>query len=148
MDRVYSLANHILTLAIPSQLAASFGAEYVSIGGEGSYLNTINVSLNNDLFSTTGDYTGSWHHNKNLNATGEISVALNQMSPQIARFKRLCNLFRSGEYSGLTLTLKTLQGTLIATGEDCYIKKIPEQAFGNEAADQTWTFTCGKVTIE
>lgn len=148
MTKVYSLANHILTLALPTQLVAQFGTEFISVGGEGSYLDNISVSIDNNLIETVGDYTGSWHHNKNLNAQGSVSINVNQMSPQIARFKRLCNLFRNGDYDGLTLTVKTLQGTLIATALDCYIQKIPTQDFQTTAQNQTWTFTSGKVTIE
>lgn len=148
MTKVYSLANHILTVALPQALIAQFGADYISIGGEGSYLDSVTVSISNDLFQTVGDYTGSWHHNKNLNAQGTVSVSLNQMSPQVARFKRLCNIFKNGDYDGLTLTLKTLQGTLISTAVDAYITKIPDQAFQTTAQSQTWSFTSGKVTIE
>lgn len=148
MTKVYSLADHILTVALPQRLVSQFGTEFISVGGEGSYLDSITIRIDNRLFDTVGDYTGSWHHNKNLNAQGSVSVSINQLSPQVARFKRLCNLFKNGDYEGLTLTVKTLQGTLISTALDCYISKIPDQDFRGTAQNQTWDFTSGKVTIE
>lgn len=148
MKNIYSLASHILTLALPVELANAVGTQYISIGGEGSYLDNITVNIDNNLISIEGDYTGSWTVNKNLNAQGSFSISVNQMSPQIAVLKRICNMLRKSDYEGMTLTLTTLQGQLIATGNDCYIQKIPSTSFGTTPTTQTWTFISGKVVIE
>ena len=148
MNKIYSLASHILTLALPVDLANIVGTQYISIGGEGSYLGSIAVSLDNDLINISGDYTGSWTVSKNLNAQGSFTISINQMSPQIARLRRICNLLRNADYDGMTITLKTLQGQLIATGNDCYIKKIPGVEFRESPSTQSWEFLSGKIIIE
>ena len=89
----YCLANYILTADIPVDIG--FGSQSVSIGGEGSYLDTITVHLNNSLFSTQGDNTGAWVHIKNLDKTGTVTISINQMSDKIASFKALMNIYRN-----------------------------------------------------
>lgn len=142
----YSLSNYILTITIPTSLANALGINTIQIGGEGSYLNSISISLNSNMFETETDYTGSWVHNKNLNLSGTCEIQLNQLSPNIERFKQLCNIYRSSElYDGLDMVLQDLSGNTIATITDSLITKIPEQTFANTAAMQSWSFTCGQI---
>lgn len=147
----YSLANYRLSVTIPSSLASQLGIEELSIGGEGSYTESISISYTNDLFTTTSDATGSWVHEKNLARNGTVTVSINQMSKQIARFKRLCNLFYSsteeGDEDGLTMVLTDNTNQVVATCVDCYITRIPEQSFAATTSNQSWTFTCGKITF-
>lgn len=144
----YSLAKYILSIAIPTELVPFFG-ETLSIGGQGSYLGQITLSLNENLWSTSGDYTGSFVHNKNLNKTGSCTVSIQQISEMISKFKTLCNVFYNNDedYDGLTLTLSTLDQTKIATCESCFIQKIPDQNFGTTSASQDWVFTCGAINF-
>lgn len=149
----YSLARYILTVALPEDFDTTFVAAFgstLSIGGEGSYLNSISISLAGTLWSTEGDATGSWVHNQNLDRTGECKVSISQVSDNIFRFIRLCNCFYSSSITyerGINLTLKDNEGNTVATCEDCYISKIPDQDFGEKAATQDWSFTCGKITF-
>lgn len=145
----YSLANYILTVTIPTELAGTFGANTLTVGGEGSYLDSMQVSLSQNLWSTEGDSTGSWVHNKNLDRTGTCQITLSMLSDKVARFITLCNLYYAADsdYSGLTLELSSSDGTTIATCNDCYITKIPDQQFQSTAQRQTWEFTCGRITI-
>lgn len=141
----YCLANYILTADIPEDIG--FGSQSVSIGGEGSYLDTITVHLNNSLFSTQGDNTGAWVHIKNLDKTGTITITINQMSDKIASFKALMNIYSNmdSDVAGMTLTLRDSLNNTICVCEDCVIENIPDQSFGSTPATQTWTFLCGKV---
>lgn len=142
----YCLVNYILTADIPVDIG--FGVQSVSIGGEGSYLDSITISMNEDMFTTKGDNTGSWVHIKNLNQTGKITVAVNQVSDRIAIFKALVNAYANVDStSGMTLTLRDTLNDTIAVCEDCVITKIPDQAFSSEPATQTWTFNAGKITF-
>lgn len=143
----YCLANYILTADIPEDIG--FGTQSVSIGGEGSYMDTITVTMNNPMFTTQGDYTGSWVHVKNLDQTGQIQVAIKQVSDKIATFKALMNVYRNldSEATGMTLTLRDTLNNTICIAEDCVIDKVPDQAFANEPASQTWNFLCGKITF-
>lgn len=143
----YCLANYILTADIPEDIG--FGTQSVSIGGEGSYMDNVTVIMNESMFSTQGDYTGSWVHVKNLNQTGRIQISIKQVSDKIATFKALVNIYRNldSEASGMTLTLRDTLNNTICIAEDCVIEKNPDQTFANEPDNQTWTFLCGKINF-
>ena len=128
----YCLANYILTADIPEDIG--FGTQSVSIGGEGSYIDTITVSMNESMFKTQGDSTGSWVHVKSLDQTGKIDVNIKQVSDKIATFKALINVYKNldSETSGMTLTLRDTLNNTICIAEDCVIEKVPDQAFGEE----------------
>lgn len=144
----YSLADYILTIK-PNELNAQavFGND-ISIGGEGDYVGSISLSRQNDMWSTTTFTTGAWIHNKNLSRSGSVSVQLNQLAPQVGRFIQLCNVYYGSDYEGFTLTLTDSEQNQIAECIDCYITGIPEQTFGDNAADQTWKFTCGQINYK
>lgn len=142
----YSLANHVLSIKPnDNQINNIFGT--ISIGGEGNYLESVSVSNENTLWSTTGYATGAWVHNKNLAKTGTVTISLNQLSDQVAKLITLCETYYGGDYEGFTLTLTKNDNTKICTCIDCYISKIPTQSFGTSAANQSWVFTCGKITF-
>lgn len=140
----YSLANYILSIdSNDAQIKNIFGT--ISIGGEGSYLDSI--TLNNDatIYTTQGYATGGYVHTKSLDRHGKAVISLNQLSDKVSRFIQLAKLSLSGDYEGFTLSLTDIDGNKIATCIDCYIEKIPDQAFGQSAQNQTWSFTCGQV---
>ena len=146
----YSLANYKLSVKIPDTLASSLMVNEqnsITIGGSGSYLDSISIHINKDLWSIEGDSTGSYVYNKNLDRTGDVTVSLNMMSPQVAQFKILCDLYyqSENEYEGLTLTLMDNNSNLIVTCHDCLLSKIPDQQFQDTSQNQSWTFLCGKV---
>lgn len=143
----YCLTNYILTADIPEDIG--FGSQTVSIGGEGSYLDSITISMNVNMFETQGDNTGSWVHVKNLNRTGTVQISIKQVSDKVATFKALMNVYSKVdiESSGMTLTLRDMSNNTIAICEDCVIQKTPDQVFANEPATQTWTFNVGRITF-
>ena len=148
----YSLANYTLAITLPSELATILGltgSESLVVGGEGSYLDTFAVELDNDMFSTKGDATGSWVHDKNLSRVGKAEISLNQLSDRVAKFKKIVNIYyQSGtDYDGVNLSLVDNQGNEIAICVDCYFIKIPRQEFGQESGNQTWSLTCGQITF-
>lgn len=140
----YSLANYILSIDSNNpNLKNMFGT--ISIGGEGSYLGNITLSITNDMWTTTGYATGAWVHNKSLDRHGNITVQLNQISDPVSKFIQLCKIYYGNDYEGFTLSLSDINGNKIATGIDCYITKIPDQVYENEAGTQNWVFTCGQI---
>ena len=142
----YSLANYILSIEPnDATIKAYFGT--ISIGGDGSYLGSINLSLANAMMTTQGYATGGWSHSKNLDRHGTASLTLNQLSDAVAKFIKLAKLFYTADYDGFTLSLSDINGQKVASCIDCYIDKIPDQDFGEKAADQTWTFTCGQINF-
>lgn len=143
----YCLANYILTIDIPEDIG--FGTQSISIGGEGSYLDSITISVESALFSTSADSTGSWIHTKSLDRHGSVSISIKQVSDKIAIFKALMNIYINLDtnISGMTLTLRDTLNNTICVCEDCLIEKIPEQSFSSEPNSQSWSFTCGRITF-
>lgn len=143
----YCLADYILTVDIPEDVG--FGTQSVSIGGEGSYLDSISISMSTDMFSTEGDATGSWIHTKSLDRTGSVTISVKQISDKIAIFKSLVNVYMNlnTESSGMTLTLRDMLNNTIAICEDCVISKIPDQEFSSTPSSQSWTFNAGRITF-
>ncbi len=162
MLHVYSLADYQLTIGIPETVAKAlklkdeYGNYLTSyqIGGpgengEGSFVGSIAVSRDEAAWSTEGDKTGSWVHNRSLRKTGKITLNLNQISEQGIDLYHLCQIYESieGSYEGLTLTINTNgeDTTPLAKGVDAYISKQPDYPMGEAAADLTWEFTCGQI---
>ena len=143
----YSLANHILSIT-PNNSTLKWAFDTISIGGEGSYLDSISISLNGQLWSTTPFATGAWVHNKNLDKTGTVVLSLNQLSDEVKTFVTMAETYYADDYDGFTLTLTTNEGELICTCVDCYIQNIPSQDYQSSAQNQSWTFTCGKITFK
>lgn len=147
MNNRYSLADHIISFESKDQkINELFGS--ISIGGEGSYLDSITISTDSNIWETTGYSTGAWVHDKNLSRIGTVNITISQLTDAVARFIQLCKIYYAGGHDeGITLTLVDNTQRIICTCIDCYIQKIPEQGFGPKAANQTWTFTCGKITF-
>lgn len=142
----YSLANYILSIDSNDEtIKTYFGT--ISIGGEGSYLGTVRLSLANPMFNTTGFATGAWVHNKSLDRHGTANITLNQLSDSVAKFIKLAKLYYGEDYDGFTLSLSDIDGNKIATCVDCYISKIPDQEYTDQAGNQTWIFTCGQINF-
>ena len=162
MLHVYSLADHQLTIGIPENVASRLNLrdEYGNLltsyqiggpgeNGEGSFVGRISVERNENAWTTEGDHTGSWVHNKNLNKTGKITIDINQISEQVIDLYHLCQIYESveGNYPGLTLTINTTgeDSMPLATGIDSYISKQPNYPIETEAQNLSWEFTCGQV---
>ena len=156
----YALTDYILTLTIPdnSLIPETIRGQQFAIGGagvsgEGSFLGEIALSRNKDAWETEGDYTGSWVHNKNNDKTGECKVQIRQVSDTVIQLAQICAIFESIQdaVEGLKLQVTSAyvdntSGTnIIATCNDCYIKKLADITFGDTAALQDWTFTCGQI---
>ena len=149
----YSLADYVLAVKVPEELSELFADDSnntFKIGGEGSYLSNISVSLNENMYSTSGDSTGSWVHNRSLNQTGTCSITVSMLAPGASTLKRVCNIYYSSSkfIPGLTLAIQNNNGETLIDMEDCYIQKIPTHAYQSDAQDQTWSFTCGKITFK
>ena len=143
----YSLANYILSVQPNDESLRSLFSN-ISIGGEGSALDSISISVGDTLWETSSFATGAWVHDKNLARTGTVTISISQLSDRVAKFKQMCNVFFNGEYDGFTLSLVDNQGVKVCTCIDCYITKIPDQSFGAKAANQSWSFTCGEITFD
>lgn len=163
MIHQYSLADYQLTIGINQQVALQLGLTdrygnpltNFSIGGpgengEGSFVGQISVSRSKELFTTVGDATGSWVHDKNLDRTGTISVEITQISDDIVTLVQLCQIFESLQSNtpGLELTINSTgsaTSTTMVTGRDAYIQKLPDITLAETAGRLSWVFTCGQI---
>lgn len=146
----YSLSDYILSI---TNLPTSLGLENnsISVGGEGSYLNSIAAENTGNMFSTSGDATGSWVHNKSLDRTGTITIDINQMSPQIANLVQILTVFYNVDddrnTDGMTISLLDRNMKHVFDAKDCFVQKIPRQSFGQTADNQSWVITSGQLTF-
>lgn len=150
----YSLADYILTLGVDSTSLRNLlglSTNTISIGGEGQFLGSVKVAYTSDQWTTKADATGSWCHSKSYDQSGQFTLEINQMAPAVIRFIGIVSAYYSSTEikDGFTLTLKKAGNneTFNVVGEDCRIVKITDQEFGNEAADQSWSFTSGRITF-
>lgn len=143
----YSLADYILVVAIPASMSSALGIDTIAIGGQGSYVGSIKTSMNKEVWTTEGDNTGSWVHNKNLDRTGTCEVSVNMLADVVTKLKRVCGIYytSSGIKDGLTMTISNNDGKIIATMNDCFVSKIPDQVMEATAGQQSWSFTCGQI---
>lgn len=150
----YSLADYIMTVRVPA--IGNLAAEEISIGGpgengEGSCVGEIKVTRRTDMWTTEGDPTGSWVHNKNLDKTGTIELNIKQVSANVQKLMMICSAYESlnTKAAGLTITINPANDdgatTDYITGVDVFIQKIPDQDYSDTAKDQQWIFTCGQV---
>lgn len=153
----YSLSDYKLSIKLPSSLAEKFGIDsgVINVGGEGSYLESMNVNVNGTLWTTEAMPNGDYIHTKNLDRSGTVSVTLSMISDISDKFRKICSIYytiSSSESSlsdieeGLTLTLQNGDNNII-TCESCYLTGIPRHNFQASAQTLTWDFTCGKVVF-
>lgn len=142
----YSLSDYIVTISPDDADVRSMYGE-ISVGGNGNYLGSVSVSYSADLWTTRGYATGAYTQTKSLDRTGTIDISLNQLSDEVAKFINLCKLYFDKDYDGFTISISNRLIDDVAICEDCYIKRIPTQEFNENPGDQTWSFTCGVITI-
>ena len=157
MTNVYALSDYIITISnVPAGVLLN-GATQYSIGGcgqngyEGSFLDSITLTRSNNIFSTEGDATGSWVHNKSLNRTGAVSININQISTDIIILSTICKAFentKDKQYrKGMKITVSPSYNTnlIVAEAYDCFVAKQEDQVLGSNAASQNWQFTSGRI---
>ena len=150
----YSLADYILTLTVNSTVLRNklgLSANNFTIGGEGQFMGKLTVSFETNQWTTSADATGAWVHSKSFDQHGTISLDINQMSDSVIRFIGIVSAYYSDTNinDGFTLSVQKAgeTGTFAIAAEDCRIQKIADQEFGNEAAEQSWVFTCGRILM-
>ena len=104
------------------------------------------MSLEKDLWSTTGFATGGWAHDKNLSRIGSCTISIHQLSDAVIMLIRLCKVYYTGDYAGYTITVADAKGNQVANCIDCYPTKIQDQEFKESSDNQSWEFTCGQIT--
>lgn len=151
----YSLADHTVKVTFPEGFnvnGTNLGGLVLTFGGagnngiDGSFLGEIAVSRSRDTWTTEGDVTGSWVHNKSLDRTGTVTLNLRQISDDVVRLQMLANAFELNDSVGCQIIVFS-KDTPVAQADDCYISKIPDQSFGDSAAMQSWGWTAGRVTF-
>ena len=161
----YSLAKYIVTISPSDDYYKEFFGEVI-INGTKSYqenstqlnqmngdaVDSIEVSIQNDLWSTQAYATGAWVHNKNLSKTGTVNLSLSQLAYQVAKLKSICQNYYNNNYDDPSFIITITENSAGATKQvcqciDCLPTKIPQQSFGSTASNQTWSFTSGEITF-
>ena len=141
----YSLADHLVKVTLPANVivgGVNIGGMVLEFGGPGnnkqtgSFAGEISVERSSDTWTTEGDPTGSWVHNKNLNKTGTVSLQLRQVADDVIRLQMLAQVFENNDFPGCNIEVFNGSDT-VARAEDCYISRVPSQVFGDTAAMQT-----------
>lgn len=144
----YNLARYTLTITPPttaSELVEAFG-QSLTIGGNGSNVGSIELRRQNEMFSLKTYATGGYAVDKNLSKAGTISITLHQLSAEIQKFIKVCNVYFNGDYDGCTLTVMD-ENNEVASAKDCFINQAP-QTFAENSGEQTWSFICGEVDFK
>lgn len=160
MTNVYALSDYIVTITgIPTGILLDADANSYSIGGsgqngyEGSFLDSIRVTRSSDTYSTEGDATGSWVHNKSLNRTGSVTININQISTDVIILSTICKAFENTKdkrfRKGMKVTVSPSYNPnlVVAEAYDCFVGKQEDQDLGSSATTQSWTLTAGRVEI-
>lgn len=144
----YSLAEYKLTLTSSNKLTNLLSSP-ITIGGNGSYLESFSFNYENDIWNTVSDATGSYIHQKNLSKNGIASITTNMLSENAKRFTTIANRYLIDSNDELQLVLTSNDSTTpIVECKSCYIKRIPQKTFSKETSNETWEFTCGEITIK
>ena len=148
----YSLSDYIVSVVVPEQLYNVYGSDNkISIGGDKSYNGGIQLALNEKTWTTHGDATGSFYHEKNKNKTGTLTVNIAQVADNVLRLIRLFNAYYGSDSTidGLTITISRALGNnqqIVATCNSCMLN-LPSLAWNATADNQSWEFTCGEITL-
>ena len=90
---IYSLLHYQTEIKLPDTLARIVGKDSIIIGGQGSYLESVEVVLNSDTWSVKGDSTGSYIHTFNGDKTGEVHLTINQVCKESKLFHKLMSSY-------------------------------------------------------
>ena len=144
---IYSLANYKLTLTSDDPtIIATFG-ESISIGGQGKKIGSISINQTNSPYALKSFETGGYYYDKTLDRSGTITISLNQLAEEVAKFKTLLNLYYTGDYNGFTAVLTTNENVKVAECIDCLMTNVPNQSFGGSTGSQEWQFGTGQITF-
>ena len=130
------------------------GNSTISFGGNKSMLGSITFSRSTERFSVTGDATGGYIVNENLDATGEVTISIRQFAPLVRTLTNLFNSYDQGEGYGIgskdqgAVTITAYYGDKkAAIAKGCFLN-MSELVFGEEAEDRDFTFIAGEVNFE
>lgn len=155
---VYSLTHFIVNISLPEsmrELLTSKQKESLTIGGSGSFIESITIRTTTDNWQVKGDATGSYIHTFNADRTGEVELSISQVATQSKLFSKLMNIYfskidekdgyRKLEAFPLIQVQDIKTGEIVAECKDAFIKKPAEKKYSSEAQNDTWIFAAGVV---
>lgn len=153
----YSLADHRVVVTLPENFyigSVNVGGKQIVFGGagetgmEGSFMGQISITRNSEMFTTTGDVTGSWVHNKSLDRTGTVELQIRQISDDVVKLRMICMALEEAETQSDGILIEVYNNDdLVEKAEDCVIQKQVDDVLGESADNQTWTWLAGRVTF-
>lgn len=144
---VYSLANYKVAISINDSILKTAFGDVLTVGGNGSQLESMSVDFNASIFSKQTYSTGGYVFDKSYDRSGSLSITLNQLSEEVGKFKNLINMYYAGDYETLSIVLTNNENEKVIEMIDCLPSKIPTQQFQSSAQTQTWGFEVGRITV-
>ena len=130
----------------PSQVIVTVGGVILSGWSDGD---AIIARRNEEVYFTKVGNDGGVGRSRNANKTGEFEFKLLQTSGVNAELSALVNaddLLNDGK-AVFPIAVMDGSGTSLAAATQCWIKSIPEMAFGKEVGERVWVFSAADLKV-
>jgi hypothetical protein len=128
----------------PGRVVISFKGSLILGIAKGTF---VNVERSEDAFSTDTGSNGDVTRVRNRNRTGTVTVTIQAASPSNAV---LTTYALADEQFGLgsgAIQVEDLNGTMLAHGENAWIRKLPAAEGAAEASDREWVFEVAELEL-
>lgn len=137
----YSLADHVVTFTAIQGANSGTDLFTFEIGGQGSFLGSLNISWNADTWSQQMDATGSGSYSKNYDRSGTITLSLNQVSEKTILMDRLFQSYHLSDSDDIVYKVTISRGSkTLVEASYCVLKKLPEYVAEEEAGVRAYEF--------
>ena len=98
-----------------------------------------------DRFTPTVGIDGSVVVNKNLNATGNVEVTLQQTSDSNPVLSALLDAAYSGNFTTIAVSVTDINGSSLYTGAKAWLRSYPSSTFNKEVSPRAWIIDIAKL---
>lgn len=129
----------------PDQIKITFAGIEIKGYADGTFVTTERAV---DAFSMAVGGTGDVTRVRSRNRTGSVTLTLMAAAPtnESLSAKAIADE-NDGSGSG-DFQIKDLNGTLLASAADAWIRKLPNIEQGTEASNREWVIDCAELIIE
>lgn len=128
----------------PGRVALSFkGSPIVGIA-KGTF---VAVERSEDAFSTDTGSNGDVTRVRNRNRTGTVTITLQAASPSNETLTAYALVDEEFGLGVGAIQVEDLNGTMLAHGENAWIRKLPATEGAAEASDREWVFEVAELEI-
>lgn len=134
-----------LTQYDPKLIVLNVKGRNISGYADGTF---VEVEREADAFSKTTGADGEVTRVKSQNLTGSIKVTLQQGSPSNDFISSLATQDEQTSDAVFPVLLKDANGTTIAQGSKCWVKKKANTTYGKDAENREWTFDVAQLSYD